>query len=150
MVILSAGKLSAGLLGLSLLIVFLSVAHGPGQQTPGAETARKPGAVKTKLYFGVSECTTCHSNPDLYKNAPPNLCTCDEATIWQKQDKHKDAYVNLFKERGRQIAALLKYEKPDIENNCVTCHGVRVENEKFRHLSFKTEDGVSCVACHGP
>ncbi|HEV3082705.1 MAG TPA: multiheme c-type cytochrome, partial [Gemmataceae bacterium] len=105
---------------------------------------------KTKRYIGVSECANCHRDPDKYKDAPPILCTCNEVAIWEKMDKHKDAYVNLSKERGQQITTLLKYKKSDIENNCLPCHGVRVEDQKFLSPTFKADEGVSCVVCHGP
>jgi hypothetical protein len=35
------------------------------------------------------------------------------------------------------------------EKSCVSCHGVDVRDQKFKHKTFNIEEGVSCVACHG-
>ena len=103
-----------------------------------------------KLYFGVSACAACHTTPEPFKDDPPVLCRCDEVTRWEKEDKHKDAFNNLHKARGRQIIALLGYSTREVEKNCVSCHGAYVEDKKLRGRGYKLEDGVSCALCHGP
>src|SRR5206468_730846 len=35
------------------------------------------------------------------------------------------------------------------DKGCLACHGVAVVDDKVRHKTFKEEEGVSCVACHG-
>ena len=45
---------------------------------------------------------------------------------------------------------MLKYTTSAIENKCLPCHGVRVEDKKLLQPTFKLEEGVSCVVCHGP
>src|SRR5437899_10603804 len=131
MFILQRRRIWASASAVMLALVCFLQAPGHGQQPNAAGQEKQAGTTKTRLYFGVSACTPCHSNPEQYKNEPPILCTCDEFNIWQNKDKHKDAYANLFKERGNQINRLLTFEKQEVEKNCITCHGVHIENEKF-------------------
>jgi hypothetical protein len=132
------------LVGLTVLTCAL------GGRGLGQEPKANPGANKkpTTLYFGVSACANCHTNPPT--DSPPLLCRCNEILVWKKEDKHKDAYTNLFKERAQQMVKILQIKDVGNEKSCVTCHGVFVADASQKHPSFKAEDGVSCVACHGP
>ncbi len=137
-----------GIVGLAVLTCSLGV-RGLAQQpkvNPGTEKRPRP----TLLYFGVSACANCHTNPENYKDSPPLLCRCNETVIWKKEDKHKDAYTNLFKDRAQQMVKILQIKDVGNEKSCVSCHGVYVADANLKHPSFKAEDGVSCVACHGP
>ncbi|HLJ97573.1 MAG TPA: multiheme c-type cytochrome [Gemmataceae bacterium] len=140
------------IVGMAVLTGFMSV-PGLGQQpkaNPGAEKKAGP----TLLYFGVAACRNCHTNPDNLKDSPPLLCRCNEVVIWEKEDKHKDAYKNLSGPRGQQMAKLLGIMDVAKERACVACHGIYIPPDKVKELtdpaSFKVEEGVSCVACHGP
>lgn len=139
-----------GLIGLTLVVCRLG-ALGYGQQPRPKANIEKAGP--TQLYFGVEACINCHSKKDPAElKPPPVLCRCNEVLIWEKGDKHRDAYKNLLGPRGRQIAQLLGIKDVAQEKSCVTCHGVYVPADKRKELtdpSFKPEDGVSCVACHG-
>jgi hypothetical protein len=102
----------------------------------------------------MSECARCHRTP-LPGDSDILLCRCVEAAIWEENDKHKIALKNLGGERGRQIVTLLKYAPQDIDKNCVSCHGVYVQDPKLKHASFRRPDdavnnGVTCAVCHGP
>jgi hypothetical protein len=125
---------------------------GPGQP---ALAAQKPAAGPTKLYFGSEACIECHSEGARAKQAL--LCRCTEVQIWEKDDKHRDAYKVLLGERAKRMEELLSAggEKWNVatDSRCVGCHGVVIEDEKLKHVGpggFKLEEGVSCVACHGP
>src|SRR5262249_31837288 len=103
----------------------------------------------TKLYFGVVACSNggCHDNPN-QKNVL--VCDYDEVQTWTKHDKHKDANKVLTGERSRQMGMLLGLGGGVAKaRECISCHGVLIEDDKLKHSSFRLEDGVSCVACHG-
>ena len=139
----STRQLLRGFLLLALLCVRMDFVLGQ-PVAPGPKLKQVP----TQLYFGTSACTNCHTTPD--KNSPPVLCRCTEAAIWSSADKHKDAYKNLLGDRGRRMGEWLRIRDVSKEKSCLACHSQIVENPKLQHSTFKTEEGVSCVACHGP
>jgi hypothetical protein len=142
----SARKLlfGAGLLGCAVLAWGLASSRG-GQSKGGAQAGGP-----TPGYFGVSACVNCHTKPP--PGAPPLLCRCIEAEIWDKEDKHKNAYNVLKEERAKNMGKILKLDVAN-EKSCIGCHGVYIEDKELAKSSqengFKLEDGVSCVACHG-
>jgi hypothetical protein len=121
---------------------FVHVAHQEKE-------ANKP----TQVYFGVTACTGCHDNK--ISKQDNFLCACNEVEIWKK-DKHKNANRVLKGKLGQQMARLLPEIKGDISQakECISCHGVLVEDSKLivteEPGKFNLEEGVSCVACHGP
>jgi Cytochrome c554 and c-prime len=148
--------LSAGI----IVLVFLGwwfAASGWGQQP---NKSSEPGGAKGNqpVYYGASTCADCHSldDPKKVRGLPPILCRCNEFPIWDKKDKHKLAYTNLFKPdgKGEQMRKLLGYSDQDVKTKCVVCHGVYIPEDKiaaWTDSSFKRDqsEGVSCVACHG-
>ena len=137
------------ILGTSALVATLWLfftAHGQGDQPRPAAAAQAPTG-PTRLYFGIDACIQCHTRPG---EREPVLCPCTEAAIWEAEDKHRDAFKVLRGDRAREIGALLRLPTPVWEaKQCVSCHGVWIEDAKLRHRTFNPEDGVSCVACHG-
>ncbi len=134
----AAHRTAAGAAVLAATLGFFFTAHGQGDQPP---------AGPTRLYFGIDACIQCHTRPG---EREPVLCRCTEAAVWEAEDKHRDAFKVLHGERAREIGALLRLPTPVWEaKQCVSCHGVWIEDAKLRHRTFKPEDGVSCVACHG-
>jgi hypothetical protein len=130
---------------LGVVLLFLG-GHGQGSQSQRAAAEKAP-AGPTRLYFGISACTQCHTKPG---ESNPVLCRCIEANIWETEDKHKDAFQVLRSERAKEIGELLRIQGPVWEDkSCVSCHGVLIEDNRLRHKTFREEDGVSCVACHG-
>jgi hypothetical protein len=99
------------------------------------------------LYFGTSVCEGCHSAPPKeWKKAL--ACRCDELTRWKDRYKHPETYNVLPDGRGKQITNTLGWKVAD--QRCVSCHGIVVgEGAPRRGQSFREEDGVSCVVCHG-
>ncbi len=136
-----AHHISAVFLAMLLLLV---AAHGQGEPPrPAAAVSSGP----TRLYFGITACTQCHTRPG---EPEPVLCRCTEAAIWSAEDKHRDAFQALQSDRAKEIGELLHLQRPVWEEKrCVSCHGVWIEDAKLRHRTFKAENGVSCVACHG-
>lgn len=130
------------LLGIGILAVSVvgPLAFGRGQQpNPPAEKLKK-------LYYGISDCRECH----LKGREGALLCNCKEQQIWEDEDKHREAYNVLSRDRAKEMGRLLGYD-PAKKKECIVCHGVYVSNDAEKDdKSFKLEDGVSCVACHGP
>jgi hypothetical protein len=138
----SLTRLLAGSVLLLAALAFFLGDRGHGSQQPAGKADPGP----TKLYFGIAACTPCHTQPTATE---PLLCRCTEAAIWEKEDKHKDAFTVLQGERARRMGELLQIKDVSKEKGCVSCHGVFIDEEKLRHRTFQVEDGVSCVACHG-
>jgi hypothetical protein len=133
-------------LALPAVLVCVLIARGQGDQ-PRQAAAEPARSGPTRLYFGIDACIQCHTRPG---EREPVLCRCTEAAIWDAEDKHHDAFQVLHSDRAQQIGTLLRFQHPVWEDKrCVSCHGVWIEDAKRRHRTFKAEDGVSCVACHG-
>lgn len=138
----------AGTIGVVALVCGL----GATGQAPQPKAAGGNKAGLTKSYFGSDQCYDCHNKTDVSKlKIPPILCRCNEVLIWEKADKHKDAYKNLLGPRGQQMLKLLGIQDVSKEQRCVSCHGIYVppDQEKLVDKTFKLEEGVSCIACHG-
>ena len=123
--------------------------------------ANQPGGNQQGVtYLGAASC----SNPGCHGGNPPSeswrskgfelICRCDESIIWQKEDKHADAYNVLLSERGMRMSKLLGY---DVTRNhrCLRCHvGVADDDSMTRSrqsgFGFSVKEGVTCVVCHGP
>lgn len=146
-----AGKHSWRIAALSLVVLFGAIAAMANEQAQKRKTEDAPSSGPTPLYFGVEACQECHSknNRNEARGGRAILCECNEATIWRTHDKHKDAYTNLFEERGKQMIRLLGYKPEQIQINCVSCHGVNTKVGSEIDPTFKIDDGVSCGACHG-
>jgi hypothetical protein len=127
---------------------------------PAVEAQEKKGPagggekLLRKAYYGVSGCTQrgCHAEEKERDLKEELLCRCNEATIWNKGDKHADAYKVLTGERGQQMLKFLGIDLGTKEQAkaCLSCHAVIVEDPKQALKSFRIEEGVSCVLCHGP
>jgi hypothetical protein len=138
-----------GFAGLATVALALS-SQGRAQKDEKSGPAKAPAAKAsaTPIYYGTSACVDCHTKG----MTNPVLCRCTEVLIWEKEDKHKDAYKVLLGERSKRMGELLSLN-PATDRRCVSCHGVHIDDAKLKEESlkvgFKVEDGVSCVACHG-
>jgi hypothetical protein len=152
-------------LGLYILSAAFVLAgmRGSGQEKPGTavEPAKKNPEKPRKFYFGVSACTDCHSKEEKQRGGRPVVCRCNEATKWEAEDKHKNAYNVLntrdpdpkSNARAKRMGQILGYN-PETKKECLTCHSIYVsprekEENRIHEDTFKVSDGVSCVACHG-
>ena len=85
-----------GVIGAGVLLSVLAsraTSQAPAKAQAGGE---KP----TPIFFGVSACIDCHSKG----MTNPVLCRCTEVLIWEKDDKHRDAYKVLLGERSQAWA----------------------------------------------
>jgi hypothetical protein len=90
----------------------------------------------------------CHSTPDA--RIPPVLCAGTEAETWEKQDKHKQAFLKLKSPKAEEMAKILSFKNGAMnEKNCIACHGIVADEKLTDRRSFDLNDGVSCVVCHG-
>jgi Cytochrome c554 and c-prime len=137
--------------GILCLLAAWSFGKAPGAQAQSA----KPDKGPTPRYYGVAACTACHAakTPDEVRQFRPLLCRCNEALIWKEKDKHKDAYTMLLADRGRRIAKSMGIADVSKDMRCISCHAQYIPPDKYKQLAdvetYKIEDGVSCVACHG-
>jgi len=105
---------------------------------------------ETRVYYGVGSCRSCHlrgfEDPDTF------ICRGTEVAIWQPEDKHALAFKVLGDERAQRMGKILGWDVKK-KKECLVCHSVWVD-EKPELVSkagnFSHEEGVSCVACHGP
>jgi len=117
----------------------------------GGRGAEGPKASPTPLYYGAKPtCSNmgCHSGPPNTEEVL--VCRCTEYKTWSLEDKHEIAYKVLLSERAKKMGELLRYKVPVSEHDaCLSCHSVVIRDAKLEHKSFKRDEGVTCVVCHG-
>jgi hypothetical protein len=130
------------------LSALLAASVGHAQPRPDRAGPQPKGTLST-VYYGVIICADCHEAPK--RSEPePVLCRCTEVKIWKEQDKHKDAYVVLRSERAQRMSLILGIKDATADRSCLSCHGVDIRDPNVKiDKTFKPEEGVSCVACHG-
>jgi hypothetical protein len=114
----------------------------------------QPGPAKggqIREYYGTARCKQCHVNGIEAPGEP--ICRGTEMPIWQQQDKHAQAYDVLLDERARRMGSILGW-RVHRKKECLACHTAWPEEKPGAQLvvakNFKRDEGVSCVACHGP
>jgi hypothetical protein len=130
-------------------------------QRKDAEKGKEGRKKLETVYYSESSCANkgCHGGEPPAKwlegdDGKPLglLCRCTEADIWNKNDKHADAYNVLTKARGKQMAKLLKYDVTRAPQ-CLACHAVVIKDDKVlkasKKVGIRVEEGVNCVVCHG-
>lgn len=123
-------------LGLGIAACLLVTWTAAGKPAP-------QGGDKKLYYYGVDNCSGCHKDG---KAQPENyLCLCKEVPLW-RQDKHASAYDALKSKRADGMGKLLGYTASE-EPKCLACHSLAVKPTP--PTTFKKEEGVSCVVCHG-
>ncbi|HSW14244.1 MAG TPA: multiheme c-type cytochrome [Solimonas sp.] len=97
--------------------------------------------------LGVADCagSTCHASTRPFADRQIRQ---DEYFIWQRQDRHHQAYRTLFSERSQRIAAHLGWGKAEAAEGCLVCHA-HAPPAEARGPRFQMDDGIGCEACHG-
>jgi hypothetical protein len=109
----------------------------------------------TRKFYGVSACNNpaCHADGTKPKWDSDPICRCDEAARWTKEDKHSTAYAVLKGPRGelmeKNLAGGDKKYRVTEDKRCLACHAAVIDKPEEKDRTFKVEDGVSCVVCHG-
>ena len=114
------------------------------QETPVSFTAAEPRVLATLAGCAASSCHGGNTDrPAGSKNA---------ATLWAANDPHRQAYLELYTERGVEIVKRLgEWESTQsdqeyrqaLSRRCTACH-ISVPQESSEHTI-----GVSCGGCHG-
>jgi len=97
-------------------------------------------------HLGVASCagSACHGAARM---AGGNVRQ-DEYLLWQRKDRHAQAFATLRTERSRRIAANLGLGDATTAPMCLACHADEVPAAQ-RGSRFQLSDGVGCEACHG-
>jgi hypothetical protein len=103
-------------------------------------------AVAGDKHLGVATCagSACHGAARM---SGGNVRQ-DEYLLWQRKDRHAQAFATLRTERSRRIAANLGLADATSAPMCLACHGDDVPAAE-RGSRFQLSDGVGCEACHG-
>ncbi len=137
-----------GCLGLASGLVTLGQDQPP-RRAPVADAA-KPAVSLTKILIPASSCNRCHSHPEDYKQeADRLLCRMNEFSIWDGKDKHKIASKVLQEARAKEMGDRLNIKVTE-SASCTNCHGTAVPGAEEAAPFTKEDNGVSCIACHGP
>lgn len=104
-------------------------------------------AADPAVHQGVATCAsaTCHGATSAFTDAHIRQ---DEYFIWQRKDRHANAYNTLLNQRSRGIAAKLGIADAAQSATCLSCHSDFVPQPE-RGERFLLTDGVGCEACHG-
>jgi hypothetical protein len=75
----------------------------------------------------------------------------DQCAIWSTVDFHVRAYAILVTPRSRGITDALHGMTPALNDRCTVCHSPfqPLPNDRVT-AAARTDEGVSCEACHGP
>jgi hypothetical protein len=120
--------------------------------TPDAPSRQSPRA--ERLLVSSIECQLCHKNGGI--DGHP-ICQLTEYAVWDKHDKHKQAYSVLTGQRAAEIGKRLwnpetKSFGRDVTRDpgCLACHPRRVQTSATQeNTPAVVEEGVGCVECHG-
>ncbi|HEV3457476.1 MAG TPA: multiheme c-type cytochrome [Thermoanaerobaculia bacterium] len=120
----------------------------PGAATPQPASAAAGVAPPEKgFYFGPTSCgsSSCHGSVTPRRTFGVRQ---DEYFIWQKKDRHAQAYGVLFNDRSRLIARRLHLGEAADSPACRSCHALAVP-ARLQRGPLELEDGISCEGCHG-
>ncbi len=105
-------------------------------------------ATAEPTFVGAASCGSgnCHGKvaPELRSTVLRN-----EHRTWSVESRHARAYQTLLTAQARQIATTLGLSAAHTSPTCLGCHSTPTA-ELQRGARFRTSDGVSCEACHGP
>lgn len=111
-----------------------------------AAGTQAPTSAAPARHLGVATCagSACHGAARM---SGGNVRQ-DEYLLWQRKDRHAQAYATLRTERSRRIAANLGLTDATTAPMCLTCHADNVPAAQ-RGGRFQVSDGVGCETCHG-
>lgn len=136
------------------LTAFLALAWGLGtlgQDKPAPRNAAAPNAPRElqKFLFDANSCRRCHAEEEKdQRKAEGMICRLVEFPVWDTHDKHKNAFKVLLGPRAKAMGEQLKISVTE-SASCVNCHGSGHGVQRGRDFNDE-QNGVSCVACHGP
>lgn len=152
--LLAFGVLSAGVLVAALQHASRAADDSGGQVTqPLAKlfTVAKSGGYK---FESANSCSAaaCHGGAAPERGKPIGFIAA--FTIYSDKDKHAGAFDTLSKDKSKAIADKLKIADATTSSRCLSCHAIDISASPDLVASgndaYKTSEGVSCDACHGP
>jgi len=95
-------------------------------------------------YVGSKICMDCHSGADQGR----------QDVVWMRS-RHAHAYWRLGSDWSLFLAKLRPYhqdlEDPIADDRCLLCHVTGSQDpDALYESSYRSQEGVSCEACHGP
>jgi hypothetical protein len=95
-------------------------------------------------YVGSKVCMDCHSGPERGQ----------QDVLWMRS-RHAHAYWRLGSDWSLFLARLRPHyqdlEEPISDDRCLLCHVTGSQDpEALFESSYRSQEGVSCEACHGP
>lgn len=104
------------------------------------------GADAADKHLGVATCagSACHGAARM---SGANVRQ-DEYLLWQRKDRHAQAFATLRTERSRRIASHLGLGDATGAPACLACHADDAP-AAGRGARFQLSDGVGCESCHG-
>jgi hypothetical protein len=119
-------------------------------QEGGAQSPAKRLVGLNIKFAGAETCGggDCHGKPG--DTTPPTEIG-HEFTIWNRTDRHKDAFHTLEDPKSKEIGDKLSPKIADVKTStrCLECHALAVP-ENLRAEKFTLAEGNTCVQCHGP
>lgn len=144
------------LLGPSLLaIASMTLA---GAALPADVEALKPAPERVE---SIDECRRCHfRRPDEQQQfiALDSFCAEEQATTWETQDKHRQAFLLLVGEKNRPLAEqILGFPLADVLSLPAEPAAAASTDAMLRPITYlreadpkKLADVRQCLACHAP
>lgn len=128
----------------------LLLVGGPLVRTSTGQVETSPAAKLAELgmkFEGAKSCANanCHGK----KGDDPPTEIGHEYTIWDSQDKHREAFEALSNDKSKAIGAAMKIKDVTADNSCLSCHALNVKKD-LQGENFRLNDGNSCDNCHGP
>jgi hypothetical protein len=127
-----------------------------GESATGALSPKQIPDCAERPFISSLECKRCHTEPSDIDKQSGTICRLTEYAIWDKEDKHKQAYGVLTQERAREMGKRLwnpATHSPgrDVtrDPSCLACHPLNVQASAGQESASLSEGGVGCVVCHG-
>jgi hypothetical protein len=134
------------------------VQSGPaGPIVASSATAALPQA--KVLAHGIAGCSAqaCHGAPEPLDPDREISKSPFAFTHWINNDKHADAYRNLFNDRSIRMAKNLGIKAAHEDARCLACHTIpaTVYSDQWGQVALDDHtvklrrDGIGCESCHG-
>lgn len=130
-------------------------AAGFGQSEVARSEDRLRPTRRDDVNTSPSSCAVCHAGPAVAGGSrfteqfgAAEFVRLNEYRAWVEEDPHSVAFSVLSGPLALQMSQRLGYEVKSAVQ-CLSCHATETTPKGDTARTFVTENGVSCVACHG-